>query len=520
VILDTASGKILHTLKGHEGTVSCVGLTPDGTRAVTGGFKDHRVFVWDLDRGLILHRMRHEGRVYAVQMLPDGARAVTSSYDDGTIRIWDLKTGRELRRMPPPYEEGGANLACSADGRLLVAGWHDWIWLWDLVAMQVVARIPAPNHRVYGPAFAPDSRRIVTTGWDDHTVRVWRLPPVAEPPVVEEEEFLFPSRADLLWSVILSPDRRLLAVPGAGGLTVWDLERRTRTLQISSATVVWPCIGAFTPDRRFLVMVGGDRAVRLWDLATGEPPRSLGMQEQVGSSVAVSPDGQLAATSAQAGADPDRSLIHLWSLERGTELGQLQGRFGATGQMSFSRDGTHLIASHARAQLVMWDLERGEPDWKLDGEGGRLAPMPDGRHALVSSESGDVRLIDLKTGAIVREFKGHTRPTVLVEPSPDGRFLLTTAYESPDSSVRIWDLATGRQLVSLDVPGHPGTGGWLRDSRHFLFGDLMGAIHIYRISDEVVGSVTKDNLTAKTRAKDKAQRRMNRSAPRRSPSGT
>lgn len=188
-------------------------------------------------------------------------------------------------------------------------------------------------------------------------------------------------------------------------------------------------------------------------------------------------------------------------------MGQLTGPFGATGQMTFSRDGTRLLAGHARAQAVMWDLEQSEPAWKLDGEGGRLAPMPDGRHAVVGSGPAKVRLFDLKTGATVREFQGHTQAIVLLKPSPDGRFLLKTAYESPDSSVRIWDVATGRQLVKLDVPGHPGSGGWLRDSRHFVFGDLMGAIHLYRLADKLVEADPDVRAPTKTKARTRTGRK-------------
>jgi WD40 repeat protein len=508
VVLNTDSGKVLHTLTEHNGTVAGVSLTPDGTRAVTGGLKDHQVFVWDLARGSIVHRLHHEKGVHCVLAMPDGARFVTSGFD-GTVRIWDLATGSELRRMPTPSGEGAA-LAVSPNGNLLLAAWSDSIWVWDLRAMQVVARISAPGHGVFALAFAPDGQRFVSTGFD-RTVRIWQLPAIPEPRVVEEEEFLFPGPTDILWSVILSPDRRFLAVPGGastgpGTLFLWDLTRRRLMLRVASAALVWPCVGAFTPDGQHLVTVGGDRRIRLWNLLRDEQPQTLGEQEGTGMGVAISPNGRLAATIAQPAPGVEHSLIHLWSLESGAEVGQLNGPFGGTSQVMFLRDGLHLLSSHALARAVVWDLETSEPVRKLAGEGGKFALLSDGRHAVFALRNV-IHLIDINSGVVTRKFVGHTQATVLAEPSPNGRFLLTTAYEPPDSSVRVWDLTTGRQLLLLDVPGHPGTGGWLRDSRHFVFGDLFGAVHLYGISSALTGLETSEKPLTKAKAREKTHKK-------------
>ena len=173
VILDLDSGKVLHTLTEHRGTVAGVSLTPDATRVITVGYRDNQVLVWDLEKGSILHKMHHENGVHSVVAMPDGARFITSGFD-GTLRIWDLATGKELRRMPTPSGEGAA-LAVSPDGRLLLAAWSESIWVWDLVSFQVVARMTAPGHEVFALAFAPDGKRFVSTGFD-RTVRIWQLP--------------------------------------------------------------------------------------------------------------------------------------------------------------------------------------------------------------------------------------------------------------------------------------------------------------------------------------------------------
>jgi WD40 repeat protein len=78
---------------------------------------------------------------------------------------------------------------------------------------------------------------------------------------------------------------------------------------------------------------------------------------------------------------------------------------------------------------------------------------PDGRRALSGSgwPEGDrtMRLWDVATGRELRRFTGHRDGVGSVAFSPDGRRVLSG---SMDSSMRLWDVATGRELRRFD--GH------------------------------------------------------------------
>ena len=105
---DLASGRLVHTLKGHEAPVTALAGDRAGRRAISG-HESGKLCVWDLERGsclgvLTAHRRAPIGGetdyldyVTYTHVTPDGARAISATYShyDGasTLRLWDMATG-------------------------------------------------------------------------------------------------------------------------------------------------------------------------------------------------------------------------------------------------------------------------------------------------------------------------------------------------------------------------------------------------------------------------------------------
>ena len=75
-----------------------------------------------------------------------------------------------------------------------------------------------------------------------------------------------------------------------------------------------------------------------------------------------------------------------------------------------------------------------------------VAFSPNGKLLASGSNDNTVKLWDVATGRELRTFTGHSKGVGAVAFSPDGRLL---ASGSDDKTVRLWDAATGRELRNL-----------------------------------------------------------------------
>ncbi len=283
--------------------------------------------------------------------------------------------------------------AVSRDGRYIAVGLEDRaVVLWDTAIGRPVRTLFGHQKPVHSVAFSPDGEAPPV-----------RLPPTRPPSCGTSR----PARRS-------APTR---ATPARSS--------RSRSAPTASSS---------SPARRTGRRSSGRRQ-------TGEPVHTLKSKGILG--VAYSPDGTTLAT---ASADFTATL---WDAKTGKQTVVLRGHREDVTCIAFSPDSKRVITGSYDDTGIVWDAATGK---RITPTGaphqrrplGRLHPRRPARHHGEREEL--VLMWDAATGAHVRTFVGHIADIHSIVPSPDGRTMLTG---SRDGTARLWDLATGRELLTL-----------------------------------------------------------------------
>ncbi|HEV3263132.1 MAG TPA: WD40 repeat domain-containing protein [Gemmataceae bacterium] len=360
-------------------------ISPDGKRIAAAAASTVRL--WETATGKELPLLGgHQQAPSAITLSADG-KTVVSWGADRVLRRWEAATGKSLGDFPAPA--GTTLAALSPDGRTIaLANEDNTIRLHDTTSGKELHRFKGHPNGIAGLAFAPDGKVLASRGSADNTVRLYDAARGVEERQITMRPVNNPDGGAVLIigggrrrsrgtgpGLAFSPDGKLVVARGPGNTLVFlDVTAGKELRKITSPQAVTGF--AFSPDGRALATENADRTITLWEVASGKERGQLGKaaepQEQGGRmaglrlvingvpggefsepagpvGLAFSPDGR-----ALAARGPDRS-VHLWDVAVGKDIGQLKGHEGSIDTIAFAPDGKALASGASDTTILLWD---------------------------------------------------------------------------------------------------------------------------------------------------------------------
>jgi WD40 repeat protein/serine/threonine protein kinase/tetratricopeptide (TPR) repeat protein len=286
-----------------------------------------------------------------------------------------------------------------------------------------------------GPGCRPtDPGQADQRGWEWHYLRS----------LCRRESRSLRGFSEWVGGLAFSPAGRRLAAAGDKAVRLWDVATGTEEHALQDRADYANTDVVFSPDARLLISAGTDGTVRIWDPRTGRLIRTLKLinKSDAVRCVAVSPDGRSLAAGCGSG------FLGVWDTAD-WRLRVIQRSASHVLSVSFSPDGRHLASAGTDRLIKIWNVASGQVVRMLVGHSYMISSVafsPDGKTLASGSEDNSIKLWDPATGKELRTLQGHTSWAHCVAFSPDGRWL---ASASDDRTVRLWDVGNGRTVLTL-----------------------------------------------------------------------
>jgi len=448
-LAEIPSGKPLGRLEEKHGYALSFSFSADGKILATS-ISQKSITLWDAITLKKLRTFPSDG-VNQVLLAPNGKSMVVGN------SILQIDTGKLIRKFP------GAIQQFSTDGKTLRTWDHKaGNQFWDVATGKLRCRLADEGGALRCYQFASDSASVFC-GKDDGTIAVYEV----------------------------ASGRRLRqwqAHPGA--VTTLAMSRDAKIL----ASGAYIKRGFEDPHPK------EDAGIRLWEPATGKLLRQIDNRRSI-SQIDISPDGKLLAANVL-------GAIHLWEIATGKLMSPLAAHTNWVVKLAFNQNGTQLLSTSwdgtarlwnsktgkqlqviddakesatssisiltalsgdaamvatADHDLAIWDAQTGKKQRTLKAPDtfSSLAISPKDRLVAVGSYSptgmakSQVTLWDPLDGRQVRALQGDLQEPQVLAFSPDGKSLATICYLRPNTppgkrrAVRVWDVATGKELVEL-----------------------------------------------------------------------
>ncbi len=444
-IVDINSGNEMACLQGFKTDVTEMSFTSEGERLLSLSY-DNIAQLWNIANGKEIAVFPNI-RTFS----PDGRKMVSSfSRDDNTARLLDIDN-RNNNFILKGQESNITNVTFSHDSKIIasISNFSENAYLYDTSNGKELAII---KHELGFPvkaiAFSPDGRTLASASWDG-IVRLWNI-------TKNKHQQIIVTR-------IINNNIKNVGTSNSYNMNSYELNMLS-TIHLS-----------FSSDGRMLnytlsspsSLFSDDNdekkiTVKILDIASTKELTVFKHEDMV-EDIAFSSDGKKIISTSFRIDDSSNTFqtVHIWDVERGTELTTLKGDTDSICSVAFNPD-SKTIFSASPGNIILWDAASGK---KLSVFKGHhecpVAFSPDRKNIVSDFSDNTLRLLNITNGQEQAVFKGHEAEVNSIAFSHNGKFFASSSgydmlfddFGREDGNLRLWDVANSKEMAVLKGHG-------------------------------------------------------------------
>ena len=405
-------------------------FSPDGrflaSASVTSGIQ-----VWELSEDKIQSRMSQRGDIVELFFSPNN-RELCSIDQNNVIRMWDIKKNdREVARVS--YVRNPETFVFGLDGESFITAAEDsTVRVWQSSSQQELARMNIGT-LVRVIAYSPNAQYLASSAVDDN-LRLFEMPTGKELNHVRlgysVNGLTFSGDSQKL-AIFIRPQIEIFSVPNLK--SIWKISYEPGISKI-----------AFSTSGRYLVAMGSDHTVNIWDIQTQSPVKRSSQPQNI-TTFAVSSNDKYLGTAAEDG------VARITELFSGKEVARIQN-VGPASNVLFSKSTRYFACTSANNTVFIYDLlKKRQIVHSIENTANSfIAFSPDDtRFAIASGKI--VAIHDIQTGREDGRLE-HVGPIQSIAFSPDGKFFATRI-----AGVRLSEEAALLEMIWWKVRSDPMT---------------------------------------------------------------
>ncbi|XP_064614819.1 telomerase Cajal body protein 1-like [Liolophura sinensis] len=176
--------RLTYMKEGQAGIISCIASSPlDAGLYAAGSYSRSVALYYEPNGEMVCMFQGHQGGVTHIQFTPDGTKLLSGGRKDPEILCWDLRNPGQILFTAPRKVETNQRIYFDVDnsGRYLVSGNHDGtVSVWDMTrapatlpdsqdpVLEPVLNYKAHNDTVNGASLHPSMPLLVTSSGQRH----------------------------------------------------------------------------------------------------------------------------------------------------------------------------------------------------------------------------------------------------------------------------------------------------------------------------------------------------------------